>query len=94
MLLITPIQTGADPEHQGCVALTIDDIDQAQIRRDADGRIAPRAIFTADGNGLGPGLCTYDPNSETGVLIVIPSFDLSTTSLDIEFSLRATNVHP
>ena len=31
----------------------------------------PSAIITADGNSLGPRLCTYDAESDTGVLLVI-----------------------
>ena len=58
--------------------------------RDAAGVAAPRLIITADGNGLGPGLCTYDPASSTGVLLVITTF----SNNDIEFSLRATGMHP
>jgi hypothetical protein len=47
---------------------------------------------TADGNGLGPGLCSYDANSDTGVLLVITTVTKNGT--DIEFSLRTTGVHP
>ena len=51
-------------------------------------------MITADGNGLGAGLCTYDAKSETGVMMVITSFDLCPKPVDIVFSLRATGIHP
>ncbi len=92
VLIVTPILDNTDPMHQGCIVFEIEDIEFANLRRDAFGRATPRTIITADGNGLGPGLCTYDANSETGVLLVITSFDQN--SNDVEFSLRATGVHP
>ena len=94
LLLLTPINSGEDPEHQGCVVFEVEDLARAEIARDRDGMAIPRAILTAEGNGLGPGLCTYDPNSETGVLMVVPTFDVRPDGLDIVFSLRATAVHP
>jgi len=94
ILVVTPIILGADPMHQGCVVYSFDDLATASIARDASGVAIPRAIITADGNGLGPGLCTYDANSDTGVLLVITTVTGSGASTDIEFSLRATGVHP
>jgi len=92
ILLVTPIVLGADPSHQGCVVFEFDDLPTARLRRDTMGMAIPRTIITADGNGLGPGLCTYDANSDTGVLLVITSVTQNGT--DVEFSLRATGVHP
>lgn len=60
--------------------------------RDGSGVAVPRTMITSDGNGLGPGLCTYDANSDTGVLLVIMTVTQNGT--DIEFSLRATGIHP
>ena len=94
ILLVTPIVDGADPMHQGCIAFTIDDLRTASVARDDAGAPLPRHIITADGNGLGPGLCTYDAQSENGVLLVITSVDLESEPPDIVFSLRATGVHP
>ncbi len=92
LLTVTPKLFGEDPEHQGCVVLAVADISQARVARDASGAPVRRAVITAEGNSLGPGLCTYDPNSNTGVLLVITTF--TTDPVDIEFSLRATGVHP
>lgn len=94
ILVVTPIILTTDPQHQGCVVFTFDDFEAASIARDSNGAAVPRAIITADGNSLGPGLCTYDANSETGVLLVITTVTGSGATTDIEFSLHATGVHP
>jgi hypothetical protein len=94
LLLVTPIRDGEDPAHQGCVALEVEDLATARIRRNTDGSPFVRAVLTADGNGLGPGLCTYDAASETGVLLVITRFDLTSDPPDLLFSLRRTGFHP
>jgi hypothetical protein len=68
------------------------DFATASLERDTNGVAIPRAVISSDGNGLGPGLCSYDPNSETGILLVITTVTQGGT--DIEFSLRATGIHP
>jgi hypothetical protein len=50
-----------------------------------------RATITADGNGTGPGLCTYDRDSVSGVMIDIATSD---SAGNVELSLRATGFHP
>ena len=50
--------------------------------------------LTAYGTGIGPGLCSYDAASETGVLLVITDIDPSASPPRFVFSLRATGVHP
>lgn len=92
ILMVTPIILNADPSHQGCVVFEFTDFATGALRRDGNGMAIPRTVITADGNGLGPGLCTYDANSDTGVLLVITTF--TQNGADIEFSLRATGVHP
>jgi len=92
MMLVTPIILDADPSHQGCVVFTFADFSTATLERDASGVAIPRAVITSDGNGLGPGLCSYDANSDTGILLVITTITQGDT--DIEFSLRATGIHP
>lgn len=91
LLTITPKIFSEDPEHQGCVVLAVEDLARARVARNRDGTPVRRATITADGNGLGPGLCTYDPDSNTGVMLVITTF--RENPLDVEFSLRATGVH-
>ena len=94
LLVTTPIILGADPDHQGCMVFSFADFASATITRDTNGVATPRAIITADGNSLGPGLCTYDANSDTGVLLIITTVTGSGATTDIEFSLHATGVHP
>ena len=94
ILVVTPIILAADPGHQGCMVFSFDDFTTASIARDTNGVAISRAIITADGNSLGPGLCTYDANSDTGVLLVITTVTGSGATTDIEFSLHATGVHP
>jgi hypothetical protein len=94
LLFVTPIREGENPAHQGCVVLEVEDLAAARIRREAAGRPFVRAVLTADGNGLGPGMCTYDAASETGVLLVMTRFDLASDPPDLRFSLRRTGFHP
>ena len=88
--MMTPKVLGDNPEHKGCIVVTFSDFAAGTLRRTASGSLTERVIITAEGNGLGPGLCTYDPNSNTGVLLVITTFGATET----EFSLLRTGVHP
>lgn len=92
ILIVTPIILDADPSHQGCVVFTFDDLATGTLVRDGSGAAVRRTVISSDGNGLGPGLCTYDANSESGVMLVITT--VTNNGTDIEFSLRATGVHP
>lgn len=92
LLIVTPIDDDAVPPHQGCTVFEIEDLEVAKVKRDTSGKADPRAIITGDGSGLGPGLCTYDAASETGVILVIPT--LSTNPFEATFSMRATGFHP
>lgn len=92
ILIVTPIVLAADPSHQGCIVYEFADVASATLVRDGNGVAVPRAVITADGNGLGPGLCSYDANSDTGILLVITTVTQNGT--DVEFSLRATGIHP
>lgn len=94
VLLATPIFEKADPRHRGCVVYEVEDLGTASLVRDSSGALLPRVHISADGNGLGPGLCTYDVASETGVLLVMTKFDLTSSPPELLFSLRATGVHP
>ncbi len=92
IMIVTPIILNADPSHQGCIVFEFDNFATGSLLRDSNGVATPRTVITADGNGLGPGLCTYDANSETGVLLVITT--VTNNGTDVEFSLHATGVHP
>lgn len=91
LLIATPIQN-ATPEHMGCVVFEVTDLGSARVRRDAGGRAVALARITGEDESFGPGLCTYDASSDTGVLMVLHVFDPD--PFDLEFSLRATGVHP
>ena len=90
ILIATPIQN-ATPNHLGCVAFEVTDVAAAQVRRDAGGHAIQLARITGDDSGIGPGLCTYDPASATGVLMVMHS---RPTPNEMVFSMHATGVHP
>jgi len=94
ILLTTPIILAADPSHQGCIVFEFEDFASAMLVRDQNGVAVPRTVITADGNSLGPGLCTYDANSDTGVLLIITTVIGTGPTTDIEFSMHATGVHP
>ena len=90
ILIATPIKSTA-PNHLGCVVFEISNIASAQVRRDAGGHAVQLGHITGDDNVLGPGLCTYDPASTTGVLIVMHA---QSTPNEMVFSMHATGVHP
>jgi hypothetical protein len=93
LLIATPIKSSGTPEHLGCVVFEIADIATAQVQRAPAGRAVQLArISGEDDDTIGPGLCTYDAASETGVLIVLHIFNQD--PFDMEFSLRATGLHP
>lgn len=92
VMIVTPIILGNNPDHQGCIVYEFDDFATASIKRGSNGQALARNVITADGNGLGPGLCTYDAASDSGILLVIVTVSLN--GADVEFSLRATGVHP
>ncbi len=57
--------------HYGCRVTEVESIDPPKLARDSAGRLKVRATITAsDTMPLGPGACTYDPASATGVLLV------------------------
>jgi hypothetical protein len=88
--IVTPIDDNASVIHRGCVVLEVENLATATMRRDANNQLVRRAVLTADGNGIGPGLCTYDATSSTGIMMVLTDF----SNTNIEFSMHATGVHP
>jgi hypothetical protein len=91
LLIGTPIQSAA-PNHLGCVVFEITDISTASVLRDGGGDAVQLAYLTGEDGAIGPGLCTYDAASDTGILMVLHIYDPS--PFDMEFSMRATGVHP
>lgn len=91
LLIVTPIQAG-QPEHLGCVVLEVTDIANAEVRRDGSGDAVRFFEITGEDPIHGAGLCAYDAQSESGVLMVL--HDFTPSPFDMEFSLRATGIHP
>lgn len=94
LLIVTPVRKAEDPQHQGCLGLTLTDLATASVAREDDGTPAVRMRLTGEGNLLGPGLCTHDAGLSEGVYLVLSSWDLTGPVPDISFSLRATGVTP
>ena len=91
LLIVTPIQA-SQPEHLGCVVLEVTDVANAEVRKDNSGEVVRLYEITGEDATIGPGLCAYDAQSDTGVMMVL--HDLTPSPFDMEFSLRATGVHP
>ena len=62
------------------------------MQRDGGGHAVRLADITGDDPGVGAGLCTYDPSSATGVIIVLHR--QAANPFDMEFVMHATGVHP
>ncbi|MEX0684296.1 MAG: sialidase family protein [Dehalococcoidia bacterium] len=92
ILIVTPIVSGGTPEHHGCVVFEISDLASAEVYRDASGDAVPLALISGDDPTFGPGACTYDPASETGILMHV--HDYTASPFAMEFSVRETGVHP
>jgi len=92
-LLVTPKVLQPDERHRGCRALRLESLDPPRLTRTAAGRpVVTADIRSPDSTGLGPGLCSYDSESSTGILFVRTDIDLE--PLDAVFSLHATGIHP
>ncbi len=98
ILLVSVIDEDQAPQQNGCLALDVADITTARLARDKRGRPRVLARIDAPVSGprdfLGPGQCTYDPNSMTGVIMTLMQKDQSYDPLDLRLSLHATGVHP
>jgi hypothetical protein len=93
LLIATAIQNG-QPEHMGCDVFEVTDLATAQVRRDVNG--AATVLMSIEGDAsdsnIGPGLCTYDAASATGVVMVLHQY--TADPLEVVFSMRATGLHP
>ncbi len=74
LAIFTPTEAGATPTdeiHNGCAVVEVASIDPPRLATDSSGRLKVRAFISAsDQQPHGPGACTYDPASDTGVIIV------------------------
>lgn len=56
--------------HYGCRVVEIESMDPPALKRDDNGKLVVRTVINAsDQQPLGPGSCSYDPASATGILI-------------------------
>lgn len=90
VLLIATIASQANPPHGGCYVFEVADLASASVTRSATGEALWSHHIISDGGHLGPGLCTYDAASDTG--IVISSFEQEDDQL--RGYLQASGVHP
>jgi len=92
LYLVTPIEYGTLVKHFGCRVLEVESLEPPRLRRGADGRPVVRATITSsDTSPDGSGLCAYDPDSATGVLLVRREGDGVTETM---WRLHATGVRP
>ena len=79
-----------DYVHYGCFAVEVASIDPPSLARDASGNLIVRAKITASDATSGTGGCTYDPSSNTG--IIMPR--LNKSSGDFLSTIDITKVRP
>ncbi|MFQ5407416.1 MAG: sialidase family protein [Anaerolineales bacterium] len=94
LLILTPKTLDPD-RHHGCRVLEVSALDPPALARDESGALRVRADIRASDSADAPhgqGLCTYAPESETGVLIVRVEEDPSVP--EVVWRMHATGVHP
>lgn len=91
LAIVTPIDDNATMPHRGCVVLEVEDLATAKLKR-TGGALVERVVISADGNALGPGLCTYDRDSSTGIVITL--INANTQAGTAELTLHRTGIHP
>jgi hypothetical protein len=93
LLIVTPTNStgGKVIAHKGCRVLEIESLDPPKLARHRDGSLKVRAAITSS-DAESAGLCTYDPASETGVVLVRTRIDLKAPLLF--WQMHATGVHP
>ncbi len=93
LLVVTPnIVKGREEHHLGCAVLTVASLDPPRLKQGADTLLDLRArIVSSDSAQNGPGACSYDPGSSTGLLIVRRVFS---PIRGVIFSIHASGLHP
>jgi hypothetical protein len=92
ILIVTPTdESGGSLNHQGCRVLEIASLNPPQLQRNVDGSLRVRAdIRSSDSESSG--LCAYDPDSDTGIILVRTHIDLEVP--EVSWQLHATGIHP
>ena len=93
LLVVTPnIVVGRDEHHLGCAVLTVASLNPPRLKQGVTGGPDIRArISSSDSAQNGPGACSYDPTSTSGILIVRRIFS---QQRGVVFSIHATSVNP
>ncbi|MCB9790595.1 exo-alpha-sialidase [Candidatus Nomurabacteria bacterium] len=77
--------------HYGCRVVEINPMSDPGFKRDSDGNLIIRAaVNTSDLSEIGPGACSYDPESSTGIIIT----RREKTSTSLTAGLYVTGLHP
>ena len=93
LLIVTPAdQIGdATSSHLGCRILEIASLNPPSLARNPDNSLKVRAdIRSSDSDSAG--LCSYDPDSDSGVILVRTHVDLSVP--EVVWQMHATGVQP
>jgi hypothetical protein len=78
-------------DHAGCWVVEVASLNPPRVALDASGKPKIRAIITASDLGVqGPGSCTYDPASATGIIIARRHLN----EVPVTSSLNATGIRP
>lgn len=106
MAVMTPDVWDADADdfvHRGCVAVEVENAGRSlRLARDSSGRLKVAARITAsDAGASGTAACTYDPASETGIILgkrnkigVGLGHARDRTKAQMYGELHSTGVHP
>ncbi|GAB4293284.1 MAG: hypothetical protein OHK0021_21790 [Bryobacter sp.] len=106
LAIMTPDTWNAETDdfvHRGCVVVELDSTGQSlRLARAADGRLKVVARITAsDAGAAGTAACTYDPASETGIILgkrnkvgVGLGHARDRTRAQMSAKLHATGIHP
>ena len=93
LLIVSPKIHKDAVQHKGCRVLKLESLEPPRLARNSDNSLVLRAdIRSSDSTGIGPGLCSYSPASDIGVVMVRTEFDLTIPKL--VFKLHKTNIHP
>ena len=94
LLILTPKTLDPD-RHHGCRVLEVSALDPTALTRDESGALRGQADIRASDSADAPhgqGLCTYAPESDTGVLIVRVEEDPRVP--EVVWHTHATGMYP
>jgi len=92
LLLVVPKLLTPEDLHLGCRVLELESLNPPKVKKRDGKPIVLAKITSSDSQGIGPGLCSYDPSSESGILFVRTELDKDLP--EMIFHLHATGIHP